>query len=81
MRHFIIFYTKHQRLDGSIFWSEKLGSDGIAYLDNRFGRARQHAEAHRIGATRRAFHVDGYRIARGQDLSRLFFLTAEVQSL
>ncbi len=77
MRHFIIFYSRN--VDGS--YSEKLGSDGIACLDNRFGRARQHEEARRVGNSRKAFHVDGYRIARGNRLDSLFFLTAAVQPL
>lgn len=77
MRHFIIFYSRNP--DGS--YSEKLGSNGVVFLDNRLGRARQHEVARTIGNSLKAFHVDDYRIARGQRLDRLFFLTATVQSL
>lgn len=67
---FIEFY----RLDGQGF-KEVLGSDGVAYLDGRWGIVRQHREAATIGSKR---GFDGYRIARGTH-TRPFYLTASVQ--
>ncbi len=78
MRQWAIYYTRHERLDGTPFYSEKLGSDGIAILDGRLGYDRRHMQAREIGLRRKAFHVDGYRLARGTRLDSLFFLTAAV---
>lgn len=41
---------------------EVLGSDGVAYLDGRWGIVRQHREAATIGHKR---GFDGYKICHG----------------
>ena len=80
-KQWAIYYTRHERLDGTPFYSEKLGSDGVAILDGRLGRARRDTLARTIGNSRKPFGVDGYRLARGSRLDSLFFLTAAVQPL
>ncbi len=81
MKQWAIYYTRHERLDGSPFYSENLDSDGIAILDGRFGRIRREQQARQIGLSRKAFGVDGFRLARGSRLDSLFYLHAEVQPL
>ena len=81
MKQWAIYYTRRVREDGTIYYQEKLGSDSVAPLDGRFGRARRDESARAIGNSRKAFGVDGYRLARGNRLESLFFLTAAVQPL
>lgn len=81
MKQWAIYYTRRTRPDGTIYYQDKLGSDGVAILDGRFGRARRDASARAIGNSRKAFGIDGYRLARGNRLDSLFFLQAEVQPL
>jgi hypothetical protein len=82
MKQFAIYYTKQQRADGSTFYQEKLGSDGIAYLDARLSLANRKRLAWDIGQKRKVIaNLAGFRLARGNSLDSLFILTAEVQSL
>lgn len=71
---FIEFYRFNPTTGG---FDDILGSDGVAYLDGRWGTIRQHREAATIGAKR---GYDGYRIARGTH-TRPFYLTAAVQHI
>lgn len=70
--NFIEFY----RFNGQGYDSV-LGSDGVAYLDGRWGKIRQHREAATIGKQR---GFDGYRLARGTHTNP-FYLTAAVQPI
>ena len=81
MKQWAIYYTHHERLDGTPFYSEKLGSNGIAILDGRCGRTRREQQARDIGNYRKPFGIAGYRLARGNRLDNLFFLQAAVQPL
>lgn len=82
MRHFAIFYTSQQRPDGTQFFQEKFGSDGVAYMDNRHNLASMMHAARTIGTSRKAIaNLAGFRIARGSHLSRLHYLNAAVQPL
>lgn len=77
MKHFIIFYEKQTREDGTHYYSERRGSDGIAYPDNRLNCTSMGRLAREIAAKRPRCH--GFRIARGTRLDNLFYLTAAVQ--
>lgn len=77
MRHFIVFYQTATRPDGTNYWTERLGSDGIAYPDNRLSRANMERLAHEIAAKRE--RCQGFRLARGNRLDSLFFLDARVK--
>jgi hypothetical protein len=81
MKQWAIYYTRRVRDDGTVYYQDKLGSDGIAILDGRYGRAKRDQQAREIGNRRKAFGIDGYRLARGSRLDRLFFLTAAIQPL
>ncbi len=81
MKQWAIYYTRRTRPDGTTYYQDKLGSDRIAILDGRLGRAKRDRQAREIGLRRKAFGVDGYRLARGSRLDGLFFLQAEVQPL
>ncbi len=75
MATFIEYYQFNETTKG---YETILGSDGVAYLDGRFGRARQHIEAQQIATSRKAVKkIDGYRIARVSH-TRPFYLTASV---
>lgn len=79
MRHFAIFYTSGTRPDGTTFFTDKLGSDGIAYMDNRHSLASMKHVARTIGRQRaQVAGITGFRIARGTCLNSLHFLTAAV---
>lgn len=79
MRHVAIYYTKHKRADGSHYFLERLGSDGVVWLDNRLSRANMERRARELAKSR--WQIDGFRIARGQRLDRLHYLNAAVQPL
>lgn len=79
MRHFAIFYTSGTRPDGTRFFADKLGSDGIAYMDNRHNLASMKEAARTIGRQRaQVAGISGFRIARGTRIDSLHFLTAAV---
>lgn len=67
---FIEFY----RFNG-VGYTEVLGSDGVAYMDGRWGIVRQHREAATIGHKR---GFDGYHICRGTHTNP-FYMTGAVQ--
>ncbi len=75
MRQWAVYYTRNP--DGS--YSDKLGSDGIAQLDARFGLSGRMAQARVLAKSRRGIH--GFRLARGNRVDQLFFLQATIQPL
>lgn len=70
MKYWAVFYRKNET-----GYTEVLGDRGILRLDGRLGRHRQ-AEAAVNWAWRHGF--TGYRIARGDRLGNLFYLTARI---
>lgn len=74
-RHVIVFYTR--AVNGG--YIERLGSDGVAFPDNRLSRSNMEAWARELGKKRP--NVCGFRLACGARLENLFFLNAAVQPL
>ena len=70
-QYFIQFYRFNPDAGGYV---EAIASDGVAYMDGRWGMQRMHAEARNIGAARKH---DGYRICRGTH-TQPFHMTANV---
>lgn len=78
MKRWAEFYRLIKPPCGEARYVDVLGSDGIAYMDGRFSMMSMKAEAESIGRQR---GFDGYRIARGESLSRPFYLTAAVRPI
>lgn len=70
--NFIQFYRFNPDVGGFV---ESVGSDGVAYMDGRWGTGRMHAEARVIGEKR---GFDGYRICQGTHTNP-HYLTATIQ--
>lgn len=74
MKHWAIFYR--QSIDGS--YMDVLGDRGLIRLDARLSCQHMHDIA-RAECSKRGF--DGYRLARGDNLLKLFMLTPTIVGL